>query len=316
MGIFQFHPIYKKKIWGGGLLNQFVAGKDSESFQFIGESWQLVDREKECNVLKSPYYSMRNLHDLWVNQKEEIFGRNAPPTTRFPLIVKILDCRLPTSIQVHPGEKVATQYGWEKKTEFWFFLATLPGSSIYLGFKQAISPNLLKELIGKKAIIQYLNHIPTFSSHGILVLSGQIHAIGGGNLILEIQDNSDTTFRIYDWERPNENGSLRPLHYWESVLSLSLEPNNPKLLRPEEISVEQNYFAVKRIELKAGQFYACHMDGASFLYLLFCSGRVVVGDILYDKGQGIFVSANHGKLEVVGVDTKNEFIAVSFPLEK
>ncbi|TFE70751.1 type I phosphomannose isomerase catalytic subunit [Methylacidiphilum caldifontis] len=313
MAILQFKPIYKKKIWGGDRIKLLYSKQESQEISQVGEVWELVDREEELSVLEYPYGSMHNLHELWINKKKEIFGKKSPSASRFPLIVKILDCQLPTSIQVHPDAEAAKSFGWEKKTEFWFFLDVYPGSFVYLGFKEQIFADQLAEIIGKKEIIAYINKIPTLRSHGLLVRSGQIHAIGGGNLILEIQENSDTTFRIYDWERKNKEGLSRPIHNKEAMLSLSLFPYSPKLLSPEEIFILENNFAVKRIELGFEQASFHPMHGDSFMYLFVCEGKIRIEKNLYKKGQGILVSANHGPLKIIGKEKKNEIITVAFP---
>ncbi|ACD83872.1 type I phosphomannose isomerase catalytic subunit [Candidatus Methylacidiphilum infernorum] len=313
MAIFQFKPIYKKKIWGGGRLKFFSAKHNHQQLTEVGEVWELVDRKEERSELEVPCGSMNNLHELWLNKREEIFGKKSPAGSHFPLIIKILDCRLPTSIQVHPDENTAKIHGWEKKTEFWFFLDTAPGSFVYLGFKERLFPGQLASVIGKKEIIKYINAIPTSRSHGLLVHSGQVHAIGGGNLILEIQENSDTTFRIYDWERKGGDGHPRPIHDREAMHSLSLFPYTPRLLPPEEISIIEKSFALKRIELGPGQSLLHLIDEDSFMYFFFCEGKLLVEKKLYEKGQALLVSADHGPLKITGIDKKNEIVAVYFP---
>ena len=224
-----FTPIYQERVWGG---REFAnrLGRDLPGTQPIGEAWEIVDREEAQSVVSDGPLRGKTLHDLWTNHRAEIFGpRHAEAGPRFPLLCKLLDARDRLSVQVHPPADVAPQLHGEPKTEVWYFLACDPGSRIYAGLAAGTTRATFEEKLDRGEVEKCLHVLPTQEGDSIFIPSGRLHAIGEGNLIVEIQQNSDTTYRVFDWNRTGLDGQPRALHIEESLLSTDFEDFAPPL---------------------------------------------------------------------------------------
>ena len=214
-----FKPIYKERVWGGQKLATHL-GRSIPANQSIGESWEIVDREVDQSVVADGAHQGETLKKLLESHGPEIMGPNYKPNTPFPILVKWLDCSHTLSVQVHPPKSVAESLNSESKTENWYILKHEPKAQLYLGlvplttledFSSALEKNQLEPLLAKTE---------TRAGNSYFIESGTLHAIGGGNLILEIQQNSDTTYRVHDWNRLGLNGKPRDLHPKETIKSL------------------------------------------------------------------------------------------------
>ena len=214
-----FKPIYKERVWGGQKLATHL-GRSIPPNQSIGESWEIVDREVDQSVVADGAHQGETLKKLLESHGPEIMGPNYKPNTPFPILVKWLDCSHTLSVQVHPPKSVAESLYGEAKTENWYILKHEPKAQLYLGlvplttledFSSALEKNQLEPLLAKTE---------TRAGNSYFIESGTLHAIGGGNLILEIQQNSDTTYRVHDWNRLGPNGKPRDLHPKETIKSL------------------------------------------------------------------------------------------------
>lgn len=214
-----FKPIYKERVWGGQKLATLL-GRSIPDNTPIGESWDIVDREEDQSVVTQGVHKGKTLKQLLESHGADIMGPSYKPKAPFPILVKWLDCKDTLSVQVHPPQALANELNGEAKTENWYILESEPLAQLYLGltpntqlsdFISAIEHNRLEPLLGK---------IPTQAGDSYLIPSGTLHAIGGGNLILEIQQNSDTTYRVYDWNRDGLDGTPRKLHIENSIKSL------------------------------------------------------------------------------------------------
>ncbi len=246
----RFQPIFFPRVWGGRALERFP-GKDLPAGQNIGESWELVDRPEAQSVVRAGAWRGRSLHDLWVNERASIFGWHVPGTPRFPLLLKLLDCRETLSLQVHPPPDVAAALGGEPKTEAWYIISTTDGAEIFVGTKKGITRDEFAKAIAAGTAAECVEKLSTVAGQFFLLPSGQVHAIGGGNLIFEAQQNSDTTYRVFDWNRTEENGKARALHTDAALRSIdfSLETvaadNGPV--------AAQNHFLMEKL-VRDGEF--------------------------------------------------------------
>ncbi len=224
-----FTPLYMERVWGGReiesrLHRPLPAGK------VIGEAWEVVDREDAQSVVSDGPLRGETLHELWSGHREEIFGpRHAGSGARFPLLCKLLDARDRLSVQVHPPASVAPQLGGEPKTEMWYFLHCDPGSRIYAGLAPGTTRASFEEKLRDGRVEECLHVLPTGEGDSIFIPSGRLHAIGEGNIIVEIQQNSDTTYRVFDWNRAGLDGKPRALHLEESLLSTDFGDFAPAL---------------------------------------------------------------------------------------
>ncbi len=198
MNAYFFKPIFQERIWGGAKLKELF-GRDVPEGKKIGESWELVDRPEACSeIIEGP--------GIGANSRQTItrFGkpsglkssaREAPDLARFPILIKLLDCQENLSVQVHPP---AGQEG-EPKTEMWYFLDCTEDAKIYAGLKKGITREKFEKAMGTPELAGMLATLKTEPCEAMFLPSGRVHAIGGGNVILEVQQNSDTTYRVDDW---------------------------------------------------------------------------------------------------------------------
>lgn len=247
----QFTPIYHERVWGGRSL-ETVLGRELPAEKVIGESWELVDRPEANSVLAG---DGRTLRDLIEETPEAIMGPGWEAERPFPILVKWLDCKERLSLQVHPPAEVAPKLGGEPKTENWYIAESEPGGALLAGLKPGVTPAAFREALEKEALEPLVCRLPASRGDSLFVRSGRLHAIDAGNLILEIQENSDTTYRVYDWGRVGLDGKPRQLHVEESMQSIDFEDTEPELLHPsgpEAVLAESEEFRLRRIELEAG----------------------------------------------------------------
>ena len=187
-----FQPIFIERMWGGRRLESEFH-KKLPPRKRIGESWEIVDRSEAQSVVTGGPLGGRTLHELWTQQREEIFGDLAD-TPRFPLLIKILDAQEKLSLQVHPPENVASKLGGEPKSEFWYVAAANPDAEVFVGFREPITRDMFEEKLRNGTVIDYIHKIAVRAGDAIFLPAGRVHAIGAGNLLIEIQQNSDTTY--------------------------------------------------------------------------------------------------------------------------
>lgn len=224
-----FRPLYMERVWGG---REFATqlGRALPGVQPIGESWEVVDRAEAQSVVAEGPLAGKTLHDLWTHHRAEVFGpRHADAGPRFPLLCKLLDARDRLSVQVHPPAAIAPRLGGEPKTEVWYFLACDPGSRIYAGLKHGVTRADFADRLARGGVEECLHVLPTHDGDSIFIPSGRLHAIGEGNLIVEIQQNSDTTYRVFDWNRTGLDGKPRALQVEESMESTDFADFEPGL---------------------------------------------------------------------------------------
>jgi len=248
----QFKPIYQERVWGGRGLESFL-GRKLPAAGPIGESWELVDRPEACSEIESgpgiAPGTRQNIHTLWTDKRKEVFGTRAPDLARFPVLIKLLDCQDNLSVQVHPpagGEG-------EPKTEMWFFLETTPEAKIYAGLKRGTTREQFEKAIGTPELPNLLATLKTQQSEAMFLPSGRVHAIGAGNVILEIQQNSDTTYRVDDWGRVDDTGRPRTLHREQALASIKFNDYEPQFAQPHGERVLQcPFFTVERALIYPG----------------------------------------------------------------
>ena len=243
-----FEPIFMERIWGGRRLASLF-GKKLPAHKRIGESWEIVDREDAQSVVTVGSLKGLTLHELWMRHRGEIFGEisDAP---RFPLLIKLLDAQEKLSLQVHPPAQVAGRLGAEPKTECWYVAHADPGAELYVGLKQKLSPSGFRRAIEAGEAANNVHVIRVAAGDAMLLPSGRIHAIGAGNVLVELQQNSDTTYRVFDWNRVDDSGKPRRLHVEEALMSINFEDVEPQLSIPEgELLVRSPFFELQKWQL-------------------------------------------------------------------
>jgi mannose-6-phosphate isomerase len=244
-----FQPIFVERMWGGRRL-EFEFHKKLPPQKRIGESWEIVDRSEAQSVVTSGPLGGRTLHELWTQQREEIFGDLAD-TPRFPLLIKILDAQEKLSLQVHPPENIASKLGGEPKSEFWYVAAANPDAEVFVGFREPITRDTFEEKLRNGTVIDYIHKIAVQAGDAIFLPAGRVHAIGAGNLLIEIQQNSDTTYRVFDWNRTDPaTGRKRDLHIQQAMQCIDFQDVRPKLIQSEgELLISHSLFEIRKWNL-------------------------------------------------------------------
>src|SRR6266700_1346334 len=218
-----FEPIFQERSWGGRRL-ETAFGKKLPAEKRIGESWEIVDRPEAQSIVARGPLKGKTLHELWTEERSSIFGEvhDAP---RFPLLIKLLDAHDRLSLQVHPPVRIARKLGGEPKTEFWYVAAA-----------------------------DYAHKVRVKPGDIAFLPAGRLHAISSGNLLIEIQQNSDTTYRVFDWNRVDDNGKLRELHIEQALQCIDFNDVAPKLVEPQgELLVRHKLFEVQKWNLTASR---------------------------------------------------------------
>ena len=228
-----FQPIFKDRIWGGRELERLY-GKIIPAGQ-IGEAWEISDRPGDASVIANGNLAGKDLRWLMTHHAAEILGDAKPAADgRFPLLCKILDAREKLSLQVHPPASKAAELKGEPKTEMWFIADAAPDASLYVGLKRGVTRAEFEKKVADGSVADCFHKIPVKAGDTMFLPSGRVHAIGDGLVIFEIQQNSDTTYRVFDWNRVGLDGQPRELHIAQSLASIDFNDFEPKL-------VPQNY---------------------------------------------------------------------------
>lgn len=253
MAILVFEPIVMERVWGGRMLESHFGRTLPLAGVPYGESWEVVDREEAQSVVVDGPYTGKSLHSLWCEQRVELFGDGLPVSERFPLLVKILDAREDLSIQVHPPAALAEELGGEPKTEMWYMAAAQDGARLVVGLREGVTRESFAAAITAGTVAEQVHEMPVQKGDFLFIPSGRLHAIGAGLLIFEIQQNSDTTYRVFDWNRLGLDGKARELHIEPSLASIDfsdIEPDHEKARGAVIAACE--YFVVEQFVLAEG----------------------------------------------------------------
>jgi mannose-6-phosphate isomerase len=282
-----FEPLYMERIWGGRKLqthfNRALPGKNQ-----IGESWELVDREDAQSIVSEPEFRRASLHEIWNHYRHEIFG-DGYDSARFPILIKILDASETLSLQVHPGRPGTISVLAEPKTEFWYFIDAEEDAGLYVGLKQGVLRSDFESALETGEVLELLHRIPSYSDGYIFIPGGRLHAIGAGNVMFEIQQNSDTTYRVFDWNRLGVDGAPRQLHIEDSLRCIDFSDFEPALGKSDtETLVACDWFRVDRWLLNQGRQAS---DVPKFSIFQVVTGVVSFGARFFRRGDLFLVPA-------------------------
>ena len=274
----RFNPILVERVWGGETLARF--GKTLPAGKRIGESWEISDRDEAQSVVANGPDKGKTLRQLIDANGTQLLGTNCRDAKRFPLLVKLLDARERLSLQVHPPATIAAKLKSDPKTEMWYILDADANAHLMAGLRRGVTAvDFMRALeASPETLEQCVHRFRVAAGDCFFVPSGRMHAIDAGVALVEIQQNSDTTYRVYDWGRVGLNGKPRQLHVSESLASIDFQDIEPKkvVARVEpKVSgglwhlVECEYFHVSKIVLQNAWLDRC--DGSSF-HILTCVG--------------------------------------------
>ena len=230
-----FVPILKERIWGGRRLATQL-GKPLPPQGDFGESWELSDYGDDISVVADGPLAGTTLRDLLADQPDALVGRTARSGDRFPLLVKFIDAHQTLSVQVHPDHAVAQALrpGQSGKTECWVVVHADPGAALCCGLRPGVDRDALQTALREGAIEPCLHRVPVRAGDCVFVRAGTVHTIGAGLVVAEIQETSDLTFRLFDWNRVDPHGRARALHVDESLRSIDFELGPVDPVRPRE----------------------------------------------------------------------------------
>lgn len=273
----QFDPILKERIWGGTKLKTLFNKPITSNI--TGESWELSDVEGDVSVVSNGDYKGKSLTELLENYPDDLLGTEVHERfgKKFPLLFKFLDAREDLSIQVHPNDELAKQrHNSFGKTEMWYVMQADPNARIIVGFEHKSSPEQYLKSLEDKTILGLLHTVHAQKGDVFFLETGTVHAIGAGLVIAEIQQTSDITYRIYDFNRKDANGNTRELH-----VDLALDAINYELTdtqkeytrHPNQSNgmVECPYFTTNFIPLDGES--EVYKDGDSFTVYMCVDGE-------------------------------------------
>ena len=292
-------PIFKDNIWGGTRLKEEY--NKNTPYEITGESWEVASHKNGESTVCNGIHSGKTIAELTEELGAELLGNKVylPGYSKFPLLVKFIDARDNLSVQVHPDDEYAfrMENGELGKTEMWYVMDAAPDAGILYGFKEAISKDTFVSSIENNTILDYTQFVKCSRGDSFFIPSGTLHAIGKGLLIAEIQQNSDTTYRIYDYDRRDASGKARELHVDKAVEVTNLNPPQNHSYQGNVIS-ECEYFVVEKINPEVTTGWA--VDPGRFEILVVCDGVVTINDTEFKKGETALIPATIGNITLQG----------------
>lgn len=303
--MFKLEPVFKDYIWGGNRLkNDFNKKSDLE---VVAESWELCCHKNGTNQVTELEISLEE----YLQKNPKALGENCSKFGNFPVLIKLIDAKDNLSIQVHPDDEYAKKYENSfGKTEMWYVVDCEPDAYLYYGFNKTITKDEFKKRIEENALLEVLNKVPIKKGDMFFITAGTIHAICKGTLIAEIQQNSDITYRVYDYGRIGKDGKARELHV-ERAMEVS------KLEKPKEHSCEViektdkfekillskcEFFETYKLNIKEGMELGA--DKNSFNSILCLDGEMTISSnkskLNIKKGDSVFVPSGEGNYIIEG----------------
>lgn len=305
---FLLRPVTKDYIWGGTRLREEF-GKESDS-ERIAESWELsCHPDGEC-IIASGEYSGMKLSEF-VRRYPAAVGKNFRSEDRFPVLVKLIDAKSDLSIQVHPDDKYAMAHeGDSGKTEMWYIIEAEEGAGIVYGFREKLTSGQFRQAIDENSLMDKVKRVPVKAGDVFFIKPGTLHAIGKGIVLVEIQQSSNVTYRVYDYGRPGADGKPRELHIDKAVEVTDTTPSQlfekGNIIRKPGGSIQLlfscEYFSAALINVSGEWSFSQEKD--SFFHLLAVSGEGTADiggeHFIIKKGTGIFVPAGEYECSIKG----------------
>lgn len=303
MEVLFLEPVYKDYIWGGTKLKEYF-GKETTT-DITAESWEISTNADGISKIKNQDITLKELFDN-KDTRVEIFGTKTKDMEKFPLLIKFIDANNNLSVQVHPDDEYAKENEADTgKTEMWYIIDCLSNSQIICGMKEKVQQEDVEDIIRNNKIKENLNYVDIKKGDSIYIPSGTIHAILGGALICEIQQNSNLTYRVYDWDRVGNDGKPRTLHIDKAIDVINVNAN-PKVEHEKQDECyrvcDSEFFKVDKINVK--QEYKDRTNKESFYAINVVEG---MGTIEYKnntynlkRGDSIIIPATLGEYTIKG----------------
>ncbi len=310
----KFNPILKEKIWGG---NKLITRYNKKSLKDnIGESWEISDVDGYESIISNGTLAGKTLPEILEEYKDQLVGKHVYKhfENKFPLLIKFIDAKEPLSIQVHPNDQLAQErHNSFGKTEMWYIMDVEDDGNLIVGFKKDSNKAEYLEHLENKTLMNILNEDKVVHGDVYFIPTGRVHAIGAGVMLAEIQQTSDITYRIYDWDRPDKDGNYRELHTDLALKAIDYTAQNEYKLpydtvynQPTKL-VSCEYFTTNQL-LISQETYLAKNDKDSFIIYMCVSGSCIIGydndkEENLEKGQTILIPA---VLKKYSIFAKNE----------
>lgn len=301
-------PAFKDYIWGGKKLKD-IFNKKVENTECTAESWEVSTNKNGESVIRSGEYEGKTLTELYndIKLRNEIFGTRCENMKEFPLLIKFIDASKSLSVQVHPDDEYAKKVeNANGKTEMWYILDCEPGAQIICGMKEGVTKEELRKCIKLNKVENCLNYIDVKKGDAIYIPSGTIHALLGKTLVAEVQQNSDITYRVYDWGRVGKDGKPRELHVDKAldVIETDKEPQikniGTDLLKISVVN--SKYFCVDKINVNDSFEEILSKESFKAFNVIDGVGKLKVNETEYEikKGDSFIIPACVEKVEFQG----------------
>lgn len=306
MYILKLNPVFKDYLWGGTKLRDEYGFKSD--LTKLAEGWMLSCHKDGENTIENGEFAGKTLTEV-VKSNPDFLGENGKKFEYFPILIKLIDAKNDLSVQVHPDNeyamRVENEYG---KTECWYILDCDEGAELIYGFNREISSEEFRNRIANNTFLETVNKVKVKKGDLFFIEAGTLHAIGSGILLAEIQQNSNTTYRVYDYGRVGADGKPRELHVEKAIDVTNCTPptrsTNPEgeLFEYDSYSTQLltqcDLFNVKKVSVKG--FFDGVADSKSFVSVLVVDGCGKIDNIEIKKGDSLFIPANYGTFTVSG----------------
>lgn len=314
MTIQKLTPAFKDYLWGGQKLKEDY-GKMTD-LDPLAESWEVSTHPDGPSYISGGDYDGQTFAQYLASKNNQPLGTKGQTFDRFPLLIKFIDALDDLSIQVHPDDEYGLRHENEYgKTEMWYILEAEPGSKIYYGTNEKITKEAFRQAIEEQKVLEKLKQVEVHPGDVVFVEAGTIHAIGKGIVLCEVQQNSNITYRVYDYHRKDAAGNLRDLHVEQALAVSTLDPLNTDFTAAEEIKVYENHtkqllatsshFITSKIEVNGT--FTHHVPAESFEVMVMIDGDITLQKndqtITLKKGESAFLDADSPNIKVTGTGT-------------
>ena len=293
-------PAFKDYIWGGNkLVGEYNKKCDMER---VAESWELSTHKDGESIVADGMFAGLTLSEYIKNNEYNVLGKNAEAFDNFPILIKFIDAKETLSIQVHPDDEYSLKNNGEYgKTEMWYILDCDEDSYLYYGFNKEISKEEFRRSIEENILLDYLNKVKVNKGDVFFIKAGTVHAIGKGVVICEVQQNSNTTYRVYDYDRIDKDGNKRPLHIEQAIDVAETKPaKNYK--RNGSILAKCKYFTVEEFDVDGTE--RIELTDDSFKSVMVVDGKCEISKDDYKinvtKGDSVFIPAQNSNFKIKG----------------
>ena len=308
----KLEPVGKDYLWGGTRLREEYGKKID--LTPLAETWECSVHPDGKSVIANGEYKGRTLADV-LKEHPEYLGSKAS-NGELPVLIKFIDAKKDLSVQVHPDDEYARVHEHQNgKTEMWYVIDAVEGASLIYGFRHNVTPEILRKAMGTGTLGKHLQKIEVHKGDVYYVPPGTVHAIGAGVMVAEIQESSNVTYRVYDYDRVDKNGMKRELHFDKAVnvMDMSIAPDvsqKPRMVRyypgcSRELLCRCKYFEVERVQVTKGSSFSVMHSSFQVVMCLDGYGEIETSDedrkpMRFQKGETMFLPAGIGRCRMLG----------------